>query len=89
VRVRNPAFDVTPAEYIDLIITERGGAIPPELAYTVIRDYLGWRSRSFGEGGISFFQLVSGETIGTFGSSATQDPARETIGPQNDMRRLG
>ncbi|NMA88314.1 MAG: ribose 1,5-bisphosphate isomerase, partial [Methanoculleus bourgensis] len=42
VRVRNPAFDVTPAEYIDLIITERG-AIPPELAYTVIRDYLGWR----------------------------------------------
>jgi len=42
VRVRNPAFDVTPAEYIDLIVTEQG-AIPPELAYTVIRDYLGWR----------------------------------------------
>ena len=46
VRVRNPAFDVTPAEYIDLIITERG-AIPPELAYTVIRDYLGWRIEEF------------------------------------------
>ncbi|MCE5337354.1 MAG: ribose 1,5-bisphosphate isomerase [Methanomicrobiaceae archaeon] len=42
VRVRNPAFDVTPAEYIDLIVTERG-AIPPELAYLVIRDYLGWK----------------------------------------------
>jgi len=41
VRVRNPAFDVTPADYIDLIITEQG-AIPPELAFTVIRDYLGW-----------------------------------------------
>jgi len=42
VRVRNPAFDVTPAEYIDLIVTEQG-AIPPGLAYTVIRDYLGWK----------------------------------------------
>jgi len=41
VRVRNPAFDVTPADYIDLIVTEQG-AIPPELAFTVIRDYLGW-----------------------------------------------
>ncbi len=46
VRVRNPAFDVTPAEYIDLIITERG-AIPPGLAYTVIKDYLGWRVEEF------------------------------------------
>ncbi len=42
VRVRNPAFDVTPAEYVDLIVTEQG-AIPPGLAYTVIRDYLGWK----------------------------------------------
>jgi ribose 1,5-bisphosphate isomerase len=42
VRVRNPAFDVTPAEYVDLIVTEQG-AIPPGLAFTVIRDYLGWR----------------------------------------------
>ncbi len=25
VRVRNPAFDVTPAEYVDLIVTEQGG----------------------------------------------------------------
>lgn len=46
VRVRNPAFDVTPAEYVDLIVTERG-AIPPELAYMVIRDYLGWEIEEF------------------------------------------
>lgn len=41
VTVRNPAFDVTPASFVDLIITEKG-AIPPEMAYTIIRDYLGW-----------------------------------------------
>ena len=41
VTVRNPAFDVTPAEYIDLIITE-AGAIPPQMAYVIIREYLGW-----------------------------------------------
>ncbi|WP_456478711.1 ribose 1,5-bisphosphate isomerase [Geoglobus ahangari] len=42
VTVRNPAFDVTPRDYIDLIITEIG-AIPPEMAYIVIRDHLGYR----------------------------------------------
>lgn len=41
VTVRNPAFDFTPAEYVDLIVTEEG-AIPPEMAYIIIRDYLGW-----------------------------------------------
>ncbi len=41
VRVRNPAFDVTPAEYVDLIVTEEG-AVPPQMAYIIIRDYLGW-----------------------------------------------
>lgn len=41
VTVRNPAFDVTPAEFIDLIITEQG-AIPPQMAYIIIREYLGW-----------------------------------------------
>ncbi len=41
VTVRNPAFDVTPRDYIDLIITEIG-AIPPEMAYLVIRDHLGY-----------------------------------------------
>lgn len=41
VKVRNPVFDVTPAEYIDMIITE-AGALPPHLAYTIMREYLGW-----------------------------------------------
>ncbi len=39
--VKNPAFDITPREYIDLICTEVG-AIPPEMAYVIIREYLGW-----------------------------------------------
>ena len=47
VTVRNPAFDVTPAEYIDLIVTEKG-AIPPQMAYVIIRDYLGWDIGEFG-----------------------------------------
>ncbi|MCQ4153009.1 MAG: ribose 1,5-bisphosphate isomerase [Archaeoglobi archaeon] len=41
VKVRNPAFDVTPRDYIDIIITEIG-AIPPEMAYLVIKDRLGY-----------------------------------------------
>ena len=41
VTVRNPAFDITPADYIDLILTEKG-AIPPEMAYMIIREHLGW-----------------------------------------------
>jgi ribose 1,5-bisphosphate isomerase len=41
VRVRNPAFDVTPHQYIDLICTEVG-AIPPEMSYMIIRERLGW-----------------------------------------------
>jgi ribose 1,5-bisphosphate isomerase len=44
--VRNPAFDVTPAEYIDLIVTE-AGVIPPQMAYIIIRDYLGWGIEEF------------------------------------------
>lgn len=41
VKVKNPVFDVTPAQYIDMIITE-AGALPPHLAYTVMREHLGW-----------------------------------------------
>ena len=41
VTVRNPTFDVTPAEYVDLIITEQG-AIPPEMAYHIIKEHLQW-----------------------------------------------
>ena len=46
VTVRNPVFDVTPAEYVDLIVTE-AGAIPPQMAYVIIRDYLGWGIEEF------------------------------------------
>jgi len=41
VSVRNPAFDVTPREYIDIICTEVG-AIPPEMAYIIIKEHLGY-----------------------------------------------
>lgn len=40
VTVKNPAFDVTPAEYIDLIITEKG-IIPPSAAFTIIQQEFG------------------------------------------------
>jgi ribose 1,5-bisphosphate isomerase len=46
VTARNPVFDVTPPEYVDLIVTEEG-AIPPQMAYIIIRDYLGWGIRDF------------------------------------------
>ncbi len=45
IKIRNPSFDVTPAEYVDLIITERG-IIPPSAAYAIISDLFGWE---FGE----------------------------------------
>jgi len=41
VKIRNPAFDVTPPEYIDLIITE-DGMIPPQAAFAVIKEEFGW-----------------------------------------------
>ncbi len=40
VTVRNPSFDVTPPEYIDLIITERG-IIPPQAAIMIIQEEFG------------------------------------------------
>jgi len=42
VEVRNPAFDTTPPEYIDAIITEIG-VISPGMAILVITDFLGHR----------------------------------------------
>jgi len=42
VKIRNPVFDVTPPDYIDLIITERG-IIPPSAAYTVIQELFEWK----------------------------------------------
>ncbi len=41
VRVRNPAFDVTPPEYINAIITEKG-IIPPQAAILVLKEEFGW-----------------------------------------------
>ena len=48
VRVRNPAFDITPRQYIDVICTEVG-LIPPEMSYMIIKERLGWE---MDEGGI-------------------------------------
>lgn len=47
VKVRNPAFDVTPHQYIDLICTEVG-AIPPEMSYLIIKERLGWEMEEDG-----------------------------------------
>jgi len=41
-KVRNPAFDITPAEYVDLIVTERG-IIPPYAAYSIIQEIFEWK----------------------------------------------
>ena len=38
--VKNPSFDVTPPEYIDLIITERG-IIPPQGAILILQELMG------------------------------------------------
>ncbi len=40
IRVRNPAFDVTPPELIDLIITEKG-IISPQAAITILKSEYG------------------------------------------------
>ena len=42
VKIRNPVFDITPPEYVDLIVTERG-IIPPPAAYTIIQDLFEWK----------------------------------------------
>jgi ribose 1,5-bisphosphate isomerase len=41
IRIRNPAFDITPPEYIDLIVTELG-VIPPQAAVLVLKEQYGW-----------------------------------------------
>jgi len=40
ISVANPSFDVTPPEYVDLIITEKG-IIPPQAAILLLRELLG------------------------------------------------
>jgi ribose 1,5-bisphosphate isomerase len=42
-KVLNPAFDITPPHYIDLIITEKG-IIPPQAAFTILQEEFGWLS---------------------------------------------
>ncbi|ANF22113.1 ribose 1,5-bisphosphate isomerase [Thermococcus piezophilus] len=41
IEVWNPAFDVTPPEYVDVIITERG-VIPPGAAIDILKEEFGW-----------------------------------------------
>lgn len=41
VRILNPAFDITDAEYISMIVTEHG-VIPPEAAYHLLKERFGW-----------------------------------------------
>lgn len=41
VKVRNPAFDITPPAYIDMIVTEKG-VIPPQGAVQVLEENYGW-----------------------------------------------
>jgi len=45
ISVRNPAFDVTPPEYIDIIVTEKG-VIPPQAAVIILKEEYGWFTRS-------------------------------------------
>jgi len=44
VTVENPAFDVTPARYVDAIVTERG-QYPPESVVTLMRELYGGSAR--------------------------------------------
>ncbi len=41
VKVFNPAFDVTEAEYINMIVTEYG-IMPPQAAYNLLKEKFGW-----------------------------------------------
>lgn len=38
-RIRNPAFDVTPANYIDGLITDEAGIISPQLVVNAVKDH--------------------------------------------------
>ncbi len=49
VKVLNPAFDVTPPEYIDAIITEEG-VIPPQAAILVLLEKFGWALEKIKQG---------------------------------------
>ncbi len=42
ITIRNPAFDITPSEYIDVIVTEMG-IIPPQAAVLILTEQYGWK----------------------------------------------
>jgi len=42
IRVRNPVFDITPDEYVDIIVTEKG-IIPPQASFYLLTQLYGWR----------------------------------------------
>lgn len=42
ITIRNPAFDITPPEYIDVVVTEMG-VIPPQAAVLVLTEQYGWK----------------------------------------------
>lgn len=42
IKIRNPAFDITPSEYIDVIVTEMG-VIPPQAAILILTEQYGWK----------------------------------------------
>jgi ribose 1,5-bisphosphate isomerase len=42
ITVRNPAFDITPSEYIDVIVTEMG-VISPQAAVLILTEQYGWK----------------------------------------------
>jgi ribose 1,5-bisphosphate isomerase len=42
ITIRNPAFDITPSEYIDVIVTEMG-VIPPQAAILILTEQYGWK----------------------------------------------
>jgi len=41
IRIRNPVFDVTPDEYVDIIVTEKG-IIPPQASFFLMTQLYGW-----------------------------------------------
>lgn len=53
VKIANPAFDITPPEYIDIIITEKG-IIPPQAAILILMEEFGW---TVGEEAAKFFSV--------------------------------
>ncbi|MHC1604466.1 MAG: ribose 1,5-bisphosphate isomerase [Candidatus Methanofastidiosia archaeon] len=42
INIRNPVFDITPPEYVDVIVTERG-MIPPQASFFLLTEQFGWR----------------------------------------------